>query len=129
MIDKKTSVPYDRARIAEFVAQELFSLGIFLHLNGYLYLREAITEVVCNGGEAYGITKILYPHIASAFGTSVCAVERAIRTAIKGIYKGSNMDKLKKISNIFTDEDLHFTNKEFILIIANQVEKELNLQH
>ena len=115
----------ERARVSETAARELFSTGVLLHLNGYLYLREAITEIICNGDETFGITKNLYPHVASVFSSSPAAVERAIRTAIRYVCKRKDTEKLRHISNKDQGEKLHFTNKEFILTMANQVRKVL----
>lgn len=115
----------ERARVSEVAARELFSVGVLLHLNGYLYLRESITEIICSGDETCGMTKNLYPHVANVFGSSPSAVERAIRTAIRYVCKRKDTEKLRMISNKEEMDTLHFTNKEFILTLANQVRKVL----
>ena len=56
----------------------LHELGVPSHIKGYLYIREGIMMLYERPEVIGGITKELYPEIASKFNTTVSRVERAI---------------------------------------------------
>ena len=60
----------------------LYRLGIPPHVMGYCYLRSAVVECLLSTPERKEITKIVYPRVALNYGTTVSAVERAIRHAV-----------------------------------------------
>lgn len=102
------------------VCVELVKYGFHVHSVGYMYLREAVTAILQDEGLLFGITKNLYPYIADMYITSACAVEKGIRQAINEVCKKGIPDCLK---NIFGEDKKHFTNKEFIAFVANEVKK------
>ena len=76
-----TSTTISQPRISttldQVITAILVDFGIPAHIKGYLYLREAITQVY-NDIELLGaITKVLYPQLAKKFNTSSTRVERA----------------------------------------------------
>ena len=86
VVEKVESVEKERSALAreiEFrLTPYLYQLGIPPHVTGYCYLRSAVVEFLLNPSEMREITKTIYPRIALEHGTTVSAVERAIRHAI-----------------------------------------------
>ena len=74
------------------------SLGIGATYRGYRYLTLALS--LCYEDEDYllGISKLLYPHIAQTYQTSVSSVERDLRTVITVCWERGNRELLKEIS-------------------------------
>ena len=86
IVEKAESVEKEHSALAreiEFrLTPYLYQLGIPPHVTGYSYLRSAVVEFLLNPSEMRAITKTIYPRIALDHGTTVSAVERAIRHAI-----------------------------------------------
>lgn len=74
------------------------SLGIGATYRGYRYLILALS--LCLEDEDYllGISKILYPHIAKTYQTSVSSVERDLRTVINVCWERGNRKLLQEIA-------------------------------
>ena len=60
------------------ISKMLHELGMPSHIKGYQYIREAISMVYDNPDIVGGITKELYPELATKFDTTVSRVERAM---------------------------------------------------
>lgn len=60
------------------ITKILHELGIPSHIKGYQYIREAVGIIFDHPETIGGITKELYPELASKFDTTVSRVERAI---------------------------------------------------
>ena len=72
-----------------------------------------------------GITKELYPEIASRFDTSVSRVERAIRHAIEVSWNRGNLDLMEEVFGHSVDYDkAKPTNSEFIVTVADKLKLE-----
>ena len=72
-----------------------------------------------------GITKELYPDIASKFDTTVSRVERAIRHAIEVSWNRGNWDFMEEVFGHSVDIDkAKPTNSEFIVTIADKLRLE-----
>lgn len=72
-----------------------------------------------------GITKELYPDIASKFDTTVSRVERAIRHAIEVSWNRGNWDFMEEIFGHSVDIDkAKPTNSEFIVTVADKLRLE-----
>ena len=86
VVEKAESVEKEHSALAreiEFrLTPYLYQLGIPPHVTGYCYLRSAVVEFLLNPSEMREITKTIYPRIALEHGTTVSAVERAIRHAV-----------------------------------------------
>ena len=72
------------------ITKILHELGIPSHIKGYQYIREAIGIIYEHPEVIGGITKELYPELASKFDTTVSRVERAIRHAIEVSWNRAN---------------------------------------
>ena len=84
------------AREIEFrLTPYLYQLGIPPHVTGYCYLRSAVVEFLLNPSEMREITKTIYPRIALDHGTTVSAVERAIRHAIAAAWNNGGLRGIK----------------------------------
>ncbi|WP_078544835.1 sporulation transcription factor Spo0A [Litchfieldia alkalitelluris] len=104
------------------ITEILRSIGVPANIKGYFYLREAI-ELVCNDLEYIGgITKILYPAVATKFKTTPSRVERAIRHSIEVTWMRGNMDHLHSIfGSTVSSAKAKPTNSEFIALIADKL--------
>ncbi len=121
----ETKLEYDTDLDSEITAI-LHEVGVPAHIKGYMYLREAIAMVYNNVEILGSITKVLYPEIATAFGTTSSRVERAIRHAIEIAWVRGNVDAISDIfSYTISYNKSKPTNSEFIAMIADR----LRLEH
>lgn len=101
-------------------------IGIPPHINGYIYLKEAVNLVLENPGMLHKVTKSLYPGIAEKFDTTSTRVERSIRHAIELVW---NRGDVKAISHTFGYSEEHLrsrpANSEFIAMMSNTVKKNI----
>ena len=110
------------------ISKMLHSLGMPSHIKGYQYVREAISMVYSNPEIVGGITKELYPELASKFDTTVSRVERAIRHAIEVSWNRGNIDLMEEIFGHSVDIDrAKPTNSEFIVTLADKLKLEYQL--
>lgn len=111
-------------KVAEQKNKEILAMmrevGIPPHIQGYHYLKEAISLVMDNPELLNKVTKELYPNVAARLDSTPTRVERSIRHAIELVW--SQEDK-RHISAIFgySEELLKNkpTNSKFIAMIAN----------
>ena len=80
---KNKNIDFTTSNLQLSITKVLHELGIPSHIKGYQYIREAIGIIYDRPEVIGGITKELYPEIASKYDTSVSRVERAIRHAIE----------------------------------------------
>ena len=107
------------------ITKMLHELGMPSHIKGYQYIREGITMVYDNPEIVGGITKELYPDIATKFDTTVSRVERAIRDAIEVSWNRGNWDFMEEVFGHSVDIDkAKPTNSEFIVTIADKLRLE-----
>ena len=107
----------------------LHEVGVPAHIKGYMYLREAINMVYANVEILGSITKVLYPEIASTFGTTSSRVERAIIHAIEIAWVRGNVDAISDIfSYTISYNKSKPTNSEFIAMIADRLRLEQKKQ-
>ena len=71
----------------------LHELGVPSHIKGYQYIREGIMMLYEKPEVIGGITKELYPEVASKYDTTVSRVERAIRHAIESTWDRGDVAK------------------------------------
>ena len=104
------------------ITKILHELGIPSHIKGYGYIREAVSIIFDNPEVIGGITKELYPSLASKFNTTVSRVERAIRHAIEVSWNRGNLDFMEELFGFSVDIDrAKPTNSEFIVTIADKL--------
>ena len=105
----------------------LHELGVPSHIKGYQYIREGIMMLYDNPDVIGGITKELYPDIASKYNTTVSRVERAIRHAIEVSWNRGNWDLMEEIFGHSVDIDkAKPTNSEFIVTVADKLRLDFN---
>lgn len=108
--------------ILKQISSIFITIGIPANIQGYKYLREAITLTIRRPDIINSITKELYPTIAKNFSTSASKVERAIRHAIEVGWSRGRLDSINNIFGVrvFGDRDRP-TNGEFIALIADKL--------
>lgn len=101
-------------------------IGIPPHINGYLYLKEAVNLVLEDSNVLHKITKSLYPGIAGKFDTTATRVERSIRHAIELVW---NRGDVKVIAQTFGYSEEHLrsrpSNSEFIGMMSDTVTRNI----
>ena len=118
--DKKVNVNENHLQIS--ITKVLHELGIPSHIKGYQYIREGISIIYERPEVIGGITKELYPELASKFDTTVSRVERAIRHAIEVSWNRGSWDLMEEIFGHSVDIDkAKPTNSEFIVTIADKL--------
>lgn len=113
----------------ERITNLVSTTGISSRIKGFGYLCEAIKQVYYNRSLINAITKMLYPSVAEAVGTSASKVERAIRHAIELAWESNALDELNKrfIPNPLHPSDKP-TNGEFIALLSDRLLVE-DLEH
>ncbi len=110
------------------VTNLLHELGVPSHIKGYQYIREGIIMLYEKPEIIGGITKELYPEIASKFDTTVSRVERAIRHAIEVSWNRGNWRLMEEIFGHSVDIDkAKPTNSEFIVTVADKLKLEFHV--
>ena len=111
------------------ITKMLHELGMPSHIKGYQYIREGISMIYNNPSLIGGITKELYPDLATKFDTTVSRVERAIRHAIEVSWNRGNWDYMEEIFGHSVDIDkAKPTNSEFIVTVADKLRLEIAKQ-
>lgn len=130
IIDSFTELDYKSINIysnnlQKSISKLLHELGMPAHIKGYQYIREAISLVYDNPDIIGGITKELYPELATKFDTTVSRVERAIRHAIEVSWNRGNWDLMEEVFGHSVDIDkAKPTNSEFIVTVADKLRLE-----
>ena len=107
------------------ISKLLHSLGIPSHIRGYQYIRESVYMMYENPDMIGGITKTIYPEIASKFDTTASRVERAIRHAIEVSWARGDYDLMEELFGHSVDYDRSKpTNSEFIATLADSLKLE-----
>lgn len=108
------------------ITKILHELGIPSHIKGYQYIREGVSIIFERPETIGGITKELYPELASKFDTTVSRVERAIRHTIEVSWNRGDWELMEEIFGHSVDIDkAKPTNSEFIVTVADK----LRLEH
>ena len=111
------------------ITKILHELGMPAHIKGYQYIRDGIIMIYNNPEIIGGITKELYPDVATKYNTTVSRVERAIRHAIEVSWNRGNWDLMEEIFGHSVDIDkAKPTNSEFIVTIADKLRLEFMKQ-
>lgn len=108
------------------ISKMLHSLGIPSHIKGYQYIRESILLIYKNPYIIGGITKELYPEVASKYNTTSSRVERAIRHAIEVSWNRGDYEYMEELFGHSVDYDrAKPTNSEFIATVADKLRLDL----
>ena len=125
MINNSHSINLYYNNLQLSITKMLHELGMPSHIKGYQYVREAIIMIYNRPEIVGGITKELYPDLASKYDTTVSRVERAIRHAIEVSWNRGNWDLMEEIFGHSVDIDkAKPTNSEFIITIADKMRLE-----
>lgn len=123
-LDKRTINLFSN-NLQKSISKLLHELGMPAHIKGYQYIREAISMVYDNPEIVGGITKELYPELATKFDTTVSRVERAIRHAIEVSWNRGDWDLMEDVFGHSVDIDkAKPTNSEFIVTLADKLRLE-----
>lgn len=131
-VGTKQPVPIRNAGggIEAMVTNIIHEIGVPAHIKGYQYLREAIIIAVEDMDVINAITKVLYPQVAKAFGTTPSRVERAIRHAIEVAWDRGDLDTLQRFFGYTVSNTKGKpTNSEFIALIADKLQLQLKGQN
>jgi len=110
------------------VTNIIHDIGVPAHIKGHQYLREAIMLVMKDNDILNGITKQLYPTVASNFNTTPSRVERAIRHAIEVAWGRGKIDTLQSVFGYTINMGKGKpTNSEFIAMIADKLRLEMKV--
>lgn len=124
--DIKNAAEY-LSRLHNYVSEILSRLCVTPNYNGFIYLREAIKMAVLELVNTRSFSKCVYPRISQKFQSSTASIERNIRTVIqKGWQRAPLSDKADIFGTCAARSEWHPTNGEFILIIADKVNREMN---
>ena len=103
----------------ENVRQTLLDLGVPQHIKGYAYLKTAINLAIEDSEKLQAVTKVLYPEVAKAHGTTPSRVERAIRHAVETAFKNIDPDTIERYFGYSIDmERGKPTNSHFVSAVA-----------
>lgn len=118
----KKEIDFYNSNLQVSITKILHELGIPSHIKGYQYIREGIGIIFEHPETIGGITKELYPELATKFNTTVSRVERAIRHAIEVSWNRGSWDLMEEIFGHSVDIDkAKPTNSEFIVTIADKL--------
>lgn len=98
------------------VERILRSCKITTKYKGYFYLPEAVQIAETHADEPVQVTKDIYPQIARKYHTSVCCVERNIRTVVERCWDNNK----EFVQSILGYADVRCpSNMEFIDAVAH----------
>ena len=75
--EEGNSIDFYNSNLQVSITKILHELGVPSHIKGYQYIREGIGIIFERPDTIGGITKELYPELASKYNTTVSRVERA----------------------------------------------------
>ena len=128
MIFSTTIAANNKNAIEPRITKMLHSLGVPSHIKGYQYIRESILLIYNNPYIIGGITKELYPEVASRYKTTSSRVERAIRHAIEVSWNRGDYEYMEELFGHSVDYDrAKPTNSEFIATVADKLRLDLNV--
>ena len=99
----------------------LVELGIHVHLQGYTYLKEAISLALVDNQYLHKMTSRLYPTIACKYQTTWQRVERSIRTAITQAFEQKNERLSELFAPIWRKANWRATCGEFIALVCEHI--------
>ena len=127
MLFAKKIVRSESGALESKITKMLHSLGIPSHIKGYQYIRESILLIYKNPYIIGGITKELYPEVASRYKTTSSRVERAIRHAIEVSWNRGDYEYMEELFGHSVDYDrAKPTNSEFIATVADKLRLDIN---
>ena len=127
-INGRRNTASDESDMECVVTEIIHQIGIPAHIKGYHYLRTAIKLCIEDNEMLSSVTKILYPTVAKAYGTTSSRVERAIRHAIEVAWDRGDVDVLSSYFGYTIQcERGKPTNSEFIAMITDKIKLSVNM--
>ena len=121
-VKNEKSIDFYHSNLQVSISKMLHDLGIPSHIKGYQFLRDGVYMIFDNPNIIGGITKELYPELASKYNTTVSRVERAIRHAVEVSWNRGDIKLMDSIFGHSVDIDkAKPTNSEFIVTIADKL--------
>lgn len=102
----------------------LLKMGASPALLGYQYIKTGVSIIIENKCDWRQVTKVLYPEIAKAHGTTPSKAERAIRHCVGKMYLCGNLDYLTKVIPSYNALKRKATNSEFLDTLAEYLKQE-----
>ena len=116
----KTSDRENELRVK--VSDMLHNLGVPSHIKGYQYIRDGILMMYKEPTMLKGITKEIYPELATRYQTTSSRVERAIRHAIEVSWTRGDYRLMERyFGNSLDYEKSKPTNAEFIVTLTDRL--------
>ena len=104
------------------ISDMLHKLGMPSHIRGYQYIRDGIIMMYKEPDMLKGITKEIYPELATKYDTTSSRVERAIRHAIEVSWARGDYQLMEKYFGNSVDYDRSKpTNAEFIITLTDRL--------
>lgn len=104
------------------ISDMLHKLGMPSHIRGYQYIRDGIMLMYKEPDMLKGITKEIYPELATKYDTTSSRVERAIRHAIEVSWARGDYQLMEKYFGNSVDYDRSKpTNAEFIITLTDRL--------
>lgn len=100
------------------ICDTLDELKIPKHIKGYIYLMDAIIEIIEAKDFMYSITKEIYPRLSNKHKASCTSIEKNIRFAIKLSFQKCETNITQKYFGINASKP---TNREFISSVATSI--------
>ena len=104
----------------------LFEVGVPANLQGFRYLRTAISKVIDDPELLNAVTKKLYPTIAEIYGVGPTVIERSIRHAIEVAFNRKGTEGINKLFDCeICDYRYKPSNSELIALLAEKLISEI----
>lgn len=113
--------------VKSLIQTALAELCVTRKYSGSEYIECAV-GAFCAGemDRSAAMTKHVYPYLSELFGSTPCGIERSIRTAIgHGWAQCGQNERVKYFGLAFLNSEKAPTNKEFILMLAYYINREV----
>lgn len=107
--------------VQQQISTLLVELGIPVHLQGYTYLKDAISLALMDNRYLHKMTSLLYPTIACRNQTTWQRVERSIRNAIIRAFEQKNERLSELFAPIISRQNRRATCSEFIARVCEDM--------
>lgn len=108
-----------RITLDQKVSKLLHDMGIPPHYKGFTYLKDAVLLCNADGYFVGGLTKEIYPALATKYHTTASGVEAAIRNAVAAAWEHGNTSYIRRLCDPYCDERMP-TNSLIIAKIAEE---------
>jgi len=119
IVSETASAFETRLTVDQRVTQLLHEMGVPPHYKGFSYLKEAVLMCTEDGYFAGGLTKEIYPTLATKHHTTASGVEAAIRNAIVAAWEHGNTSFIRRLCEPYCEERMP-TNSLIIAKVAEE---------